>query len=347
MQLVQSCAARSDSGTVLAMTTSMPPALSGSYTPFKVHQPLAAKLDVLAAAPGLRVQHLDRYSVEDGGIESQVQRHCALYPLDPDVVARKIPISKLECGKDASTTTVHGYPVVRISPADIHESLVDSQPCAVAVRVGATIFFRIEMSAVQRSITRRDGEDQNAYTSLVTQSVSHLSVHGLRVSRWSDDVTRVARESLNWNQLTAERRGRGVLMSLANTEYDLSKKADRSVLSVLGAVGSENDPERRRQLVGGRLTRMVNGGAVLAEQQMPTGWKNSSATPRAARCTTRRRGVYRSRTRTCCAPGPLRTARGGADVRRPARDLHRARTGGANHSPVGPAVRPRLRGRHR
>ncbi|MEV4274926.1 hypothetical protein [Actinoplanes xinjiangensis] len=65
---------------------------------------------------------------------------------------------------------------------------------------------------------------------------------------------------------------RGIRMCLGGTVYNLADKADRTSLKVLGAVGSEDDPERRKKLLGSRLMAMALGGAALADSQMPYGW---------------------------------------------------------------------------
>lgn len=51
--------------------------LVSGYTGLKVHRPLAALLDVLAAPEGLEEQQCDRFSNETGGLLGEVQRHCS------------------------------------------------------------------------------------------------------------------------------------------------------------------------------------------------------------------------------------------------------------------------------
>jgi hypothetical protein len=85
----------------------------------KVHRPLAALLDVLAGAAELEEQQCDRYSNESGGLLGQVQRHCSIYPGDPDVAAyRGLAASDLEAGRAGGASVLAGFDVVRIAPAD-------------------------------------------------------------------------------------------------------------------------------------------------------------------------------------------------------------------------------------
>src|SRR4051794_16762591 len=237
--------------------------LESLYTPQKVYWPLADELDVARDA---EEAHYDRFSVQDGGIESQVARHCALYPGDPDVAAyRALPSSAFD-----SPTAGAPYGIHWLSLADIHHSLTDNTPVVAFVVIGKTVFFRVELSAVKRQIERPDGEDENAYTALVLAVTNHL--RKLRVSRWVDDVTRAARENVNWSLIMRRHHERGIRMRLGGVLYNLAVKGDRTSLKLLGAVGSEDDPERRKKLLGSRLTAMLAGGAVLAEDQMPYGW---------------------------------------------------------------------------
>jgi hypothetical protein len=125
--------------------------LESLYTPQKVYRPLA---DVLDIARDAEEAHYDRYSVQDGsGIESQVARHCALYPNDPDVAAyRELPSSAFD---SPSAGIAHG--IRWLSLADIHHSLTDRRPVVAVVVIGRTVFFRVELSAVERQIQRADG----------------------------------------------------------------------------------------------------------------------------------------------------------------------------------------------
>jgi hypothetical protein len=238
--------------------------LESLYTPQKVYRPLADALDLARDA---EEAHYDRYSVQDGsGIESQVARHCALYPNDPDVAAyRELPSSAFDA---PSAGIAHG--IRWLSLADIHHSLTDRRPVVAVVVIGRTVFFRVELSAVERQIQRADGDSENAFTALVLAVTNHL--RGLRVSRWADDVTRAARENVNWGLIMRRHHERGISMRLGGVVYNLAKKGDRTSLKLLGAVGSEDDPERRKKLLGARLTAMLAGGAALAENQMPYGW---------------------------------------------------------------------------
>jgi hypothetical protein len=239
--------------------------LESLYTAQKVFRPLAKRLEI---ANHCTQVHWDRYSVNDGsGIESQVARHCALYLNDPDVAAyRAIPAAAFD---SVAAGAEHG--IQWLSLADLHHTLTDRRPVVAFVVVGTTVFFRIGMSAVERQIQRPDGENENAYTSLVLAVTNHL--RGLQVSRWADDITRVARENVSWGIIMRRHLERGIRMSLGGTVNNLAEKGNRTTLKVLGAVGSEDDPERRRKMLGSRLVAMQAGGAALAEAQMPYGWE--------------------------------------------------------------------------
>ncbi|MEV4274925.1 hypothetical protein [Actinoplanes xinjiangensis] len=164
--------------------------LESLYTRQKVYRPLAEKLEIASQCEQV---HWDRYSVSDGtGIESQVARHCALYQGDPDVTAyRALPSSAF----DTPAAGV-AYGIQWLSLADIHHNLSDGRPVVAMAVFGKTLFCRVELSAVERQIERPDGEDENAYTALVLAVTNHL--RNLRASRWADDVTRAARENVNW-----------------------------------------------------------------------------------------------------------------------------------------------------
>jgi hypothetical protein len=80
------------------------------------------------------------------GIESQVARHCALYPDDPDVTAyRALPSSAFD---SPAAGAAHG--IRWLSLAEIHHSLTDRRPVVALVLIGRTVFFRVELSAVER-----------------------------------------------------------------------------------------------------------------------------------------------------------------------------------------------------
>ena len=237
---------------------------SGLYTESKVFHRLAALLDTAA---GAEVAHYDRYSNDDeGGIDSQVDRHAALFGEDPDVVAyRALPASAFDDPDEGAAAGV-----VPITLSDIHDTLTGAKPVAWMVQRGRTVFFRIEMSAVIRQIRRVDGADENAATVLMLSATNHLP--NLKDSRWFEDPTRAAREAVNWAALMDRHQARGVRMCFGGNYYSLNSAADRAALKVLGAVGSEDDPVRRRKLVESRLSKMAAGGAALAEDQMPQGW---------------------------------------------------------------------------
>jgi hypothetical protein len=243
--------------------------LESLYTPQKVYRPLADALDVARDA---EVAHYDRFSIQDGsGIESQVARHCALYPSDPDVAAYRALLSS--AFDNPAAGVAHG--IRWLSLADIHHSMTDPRPVVALVVIGRTVFFRVELSAVERQIQRADGDSENAFTTLVLAVTNHL--RRLQVSRWADDVTRAARENVNWGLIMRRHHERGICMRLGGVVYNLAKKGDRTSLKLLGAVGSEDDPERRKKLLGARLT----GVRRLTTSQVPvnlsTGTSNDTS----------------------------------------------------------------------
>lgn len=236
---------------------------AGQYNERKVHTPL---VDALGDTSGITIVHWDRYSVKDGdGIASQVDRHTRVYPGDPDVQKyRSLP-------NEAFISPGAGeYGVTFIAPADIHHTLTGTKSCASLVKIGRTAFFRVEMSAMARLVSRPDGDDENAFAVMALAVVAEFS--NLEVSRWSGDPTRASRDAVNWAQLVRRHRERGVRMSFDGSEYDPRIDADATILGVFGAVGSQDDPVRRRHLAESRLRNMIAGGAVLAQQQMPYGW---------------------------------------------------------------------------
>lgn len=239
-------------------------AMTGSalYTPQKVYRRLA---DLVGPTEGVEVLHVDRYSVADaeGGLETQVARHAASYPDDVEVQAY------LALPDGAFRQGTHG--VRRIAPADIHHTLTDTRPAGSFVVIGRTLFVRIEMSSVERVIRREDTEDANAFTVLMLSLINCLS--GLREARWSGQITRFARDSVNATTLTRRLKERGVVMRLGGHSYDLSNPANLLLIGVQTAVGANDDPERRRSLLGSRLVKMAAGGAVSAEHQLPYGYR--------------------------------------------------------------------------
>jgi hypothetical protein len=120
--------------------------LESLYTAQKVHRPLA---DALEVASDVEEAHYDRFSVQDGsGSESQVSRHCALYSGDSDVTAyRALPSSAFD-----SPPAGLPYGIRWLSLAQIHHSLTDDRPVVAFVVIGRTVFFRVELSAVERQI---------------------------------------------------------------------------------------------------------------------------------------------------------------------------------------------------
>jgi hypothetical protein len=116
-----------------------------------VYRPLADALDVARDA---EVAHYDRFSIQDGsGVESQVARHCAQYPSDPDVAAYRALLSS--AFDNPAAGVAHG--IRWLSLADIHHSLTDPRPVVAHVVIGRTVFFRVELSTVERQIQVKSG----------------------------------------------------------------------------------------------------------------------------------------------------------------------------------------------
>jgi hypothetical protein len=83
--------------------------------------------DALHVARDAEKAYDDRFSVQDGGIEKQVARHCALYSGDPEF-ARALPSSGFD-----SPAVGAAHDIRRPSLADIHHSLTDRKPVVAFV----------------------------------------------------------------------------------------------------------------------------------------------------------------------------------------------------------------------
>lgn len=234
------------------------------YTSTRVHRPFADKLDLVQAAQKL---HADRFSITDSrGIWQQVLAHANLHRGDPDVEAYlRIPQDAFE---SRAVGDRHG--VIPVSLADIHHSLHDTRPVAYLVLIGHTLFLRAEISAVKRAIRRPDGEDEPAFGFLVLGMISHL--HNLIETRWFVDATRAGRDAVDWARILRRHKELGIYMRVGTKQYDLRQSSDRIMASVLATMTGEDDPERRKKLVQGRLLQFLNGGAALSVNQMPYGF---------------------------------------------------------------------------
>lgn len=237
----------------------------------KVHAPLAA---ALGDTSGIRVAFVDRYSTEEhGGLESQVARHMALYPEDKNVAAylqriddgafEEVPTAGRGCLDDQLTP-------VWVSAVDVHHLARDSKPQVAMMRIGDALFVRVSMSAMRRDIRREDGSEDNVYTLLILSLLS--ACQDLEAIRWASDVTRAARDSVNWTLLLRAHRERQVHMGFAGQLYDPTDQGARVTLSLLGALGSEDDPTRRLRMLGGQIHKIADGQFGLGPQFLPYGW---------------------------------------------------------------------------
>ena len=234
----------------------------------KVYSGLAAKLPI--GAP--MVVHIDRYSVaEEGGIASQVGRSTRALASngDPDTLRYlALPASAFTPGV---STLSQGHAVVSLCLTDIHPHARTRDEVGHLVLVGATIFCRLTTGAVTRQIRREDGDDENAFTILVLALASHYA-GSVRLFRWADDPRRAGRDSANWSVLLRRFRETGTQLQFGTARHDPG--SDGLLLTLLGGMAQEDDTTRRKALAGGRLEHLLAGGAPMAEQQMPPGWRH-------------------------------------------------------------------------
>jgi len=173
----------------------------GTYLRGGVHAPLAG---ILGDCRGVTSVRIDRYSTDDGeALDSQVLRHMALYTGDEDVeeylrVCRAGGFAKPGGSADSR--------IAWISTADVHHLAPRSKvawPIAV-IRIGSKLFVRVNLSAVTRAIQRDDGSTENVYTWFLLALLSHIP--DVADMRWGPDVTRMARDNVNWARLVERAR---------------------------------------------------------------------------------------------------------------------------------------------
>lgn len=236
------------------------------YTDRKVYHPLAAKLP--AGAP--TVIDMVRFSVvgDSAGIAAQRAAHFSIYGADPAVVA----ISALpdDAWNPACPQVAARHNVTWIKLSDLHHNAVGGEPVAAVTLNGDHLFVSVTLSATTKHIVREDGEDENGYTRLVLALLNHYP--SLRTIRWADDVTRAGRDAVDWAQIKSKCKVRDIAMVLGGQRYDLKHSGDELALGALGLAAVNDDPERRKKLTGKRLLKYVQGGAAIAENQMPHGW---------------------------------------------------------------------------
>jgi hypothetical protein len=236
------------------------------YTDRKVYHRLAAKLP---AAEPMKSDWV-RFSVEGdkSGVAAQRATHCSTYAYDSAIAA----ISQFP--EDAWDPDQPGigakYGITWITLADLHHNAVGNAPVAAVVVVEDTIFFNITLSTTIKHITREDGEDENGVTRLMLGVLNHYP--SLRASRFAEDVTRAGRDEVDWAAITGKHKTRAIDMYFGGQRFDPTQLGDWLALSALGMVGGNDDPMRRRKLTGKRLMKYRQGGAAIAESQMPHGW---------------------------------------------------------------------------
>jgi hypothetical protein len=232
----------------------------------KVFEGLSRKLPV-----GLPVVvHIDRYSVdEEGGIASQVGRstRALVAANDLDVAAYlAIPIEAWTRDR----TDLHAlYGIAWLRLRDVHPNAVGSDDVGGIVLIGRTLFCRLTTGSTAQQIRRRDGDDENVLTVLVLGLAAHYGA-SIERFRWTDDARRAGRDSANWAAIVRRCRERGIGVEFGGKLYDAA--TDHILLSLLGSMAQEDDVTRRKSLGGGRLEKLLGGGAGMAEQQMPYGY---------------------------------------------------------------------------
>lgn len=236
-----------------------------------VHRPL---IDALGDLTLIRTAFMDRYSTEEeGGMDSQVARHMALYPEDPEVRSYLDLISEGTFAnhprKSSGSISTEGSPAW-ISARDVHHEAKGSLPLIAAVRFADKLFARVSMSAVERDIRRFDGSEDNVYTVFLVALLR--ACPNLEEVRWAGDHTRASRIGVNWSVLLREFEENHVRMSFANKSYSLHDPGSRVMLSVMGAVSSEDDPVRRDRMLSGQIAKWSTGVFALGPQFLKYGW---------------------------------------------------------------------------
>src|SRR5450759_4443989 len=213
----------------------------------------------------------DRWSVvgDSSGIATQVRTTTKLYPNDPDVAAyTAIPEEAFDPAR-ADLAARYGLVWIRLS--DIHP-LAESDEYVGCLWAGKhTLFFRITSSAVKRQIHRFDGPDENGYTVLMLAVFNHYD--GMEWTRWASDISRAARDNVNYSLAHRTCEDRGLLMKFGTATYHPVR--DREALAILGIFGKKDDYDRRQKLTGTYLQKAKDGGAPRSERQMPHGFRHA------------------------------------------------------------------------
>ncbi len=214
--------------------------------------------------------HWDRWSVTDdrAGVATQVRTTTKLLPNDPDVAAyTAIPEDAFDSARRGQATD-HRLTWIRMSDIHPHASSDEFVACVWAGE--KTLFFRVTSSAAARQIFMYDGPDLNAFTTLVLAVLRHYD--SLRWTRWAADLTRAARDNVNWSLMHRTCEDRGLLMRFGTSTYHPTH--DRAALAILGVFGKEKDHERRQQLTGTSVQKAKDGGVTCSERQMPHGYRH-------------------------------------------------------------------------
>ena len=236
-----------------------------------VHKPL---LDALGDLTLIRTVFADRFSTdEEDGLDSQVRRHMSLYRDDPEVRAylalNDQGVFENDPRESIGSASAEGCPVW-ISARDVHHLAKESRPQIAAVRFGDKLFVRVNMSALKRDIRRSDGSEENVYTVFLMSLVRALP--NLEEVRWAVDSTRASRSGANWSALLREFEEHRVRMCFGGQSYSLHDPGSRVLLSILGAVGSEDDPLRRYRMLSGQISKWSVGVFALGPQFLRYGW---------------------------------------------------------------------------
>jgi hypothetical protein len=157
-----------------------------------------------------------------------------------------------------------------IASRAVHDEAKELRPQISMVRFADKLFVRVNMSAVKRDIRRADGSEENVYTIFLVSLVR--ACPNLEEVRWAVDVTRASRNGVNWSVLLREHEEHRVRMCFGGQSYALDEQGSRVLLSILGAVGSEDDPVRRRRMLSGQVTKWTSGAFALGPQFLQYGW---------------------------------------------------------------------------
>lgn len=215
--------------------------------------------------------HWDRWSVvmDAAGVATQVRTTTKLYPDDPDVAAyTAIP----EYAFDPSRPDLAAkYGLIWVRMSDVHPLATSDEYIGCLWAGTKTLFCRITSSAVKRQIRRFDGPDENAYTVLGLAIFNHFDT--LEWTRWASDISRAARDNVNYSLIHRTCEDRGLLMTFGTATHHPVR--DREALAILGVFGKKDDYERRQKLTGTNVQKAKDGGAPRSENQMAHGYRHA------------------------------------------------------------------------